>query len=142
MAKSYSIGALAREFAVTARTIRFYESEGLIAPLRVGQRRVFRPRDRVRLKLILRGKRLGFSLREIAQIIDLYDAPQGEAGQLHTLLARIAGRREELERKHQDILAALQHLDGVAAGCRERLAALKAPGADGDPAARTRGVKP
>ena len=124
MAKTYSISELAREFGVTPRTIRFYEAEGLIAPLRDGQRRIYRPRDRVRLKLILRGKRIGFSLKEIAEIIDLYDAAPGEAGQLRTLLERIAGRRADLEQKRQDIEAALAHLDGVAADCRARLAAL------------------
>ena len=124
MARHYSISDLAREFAVTPRTIRFYEDQGLIAPLREGQRRIYRPRDRVRLKLILRGKRLGFSLKEIAEIIDLYDAPQGEAKQLLTLLERIAERRADLEAKRADVEAALVHLDGVAAECRARLAAL------------------
>ncbi len=124
MPKTYSISELAREFEVTPRTIRFYEAEGLIAPLRDGQRRIYRPRDRVRLKLILRGKRIGFSLKEIAEIIDLYDAAPGEAGQLRTLLERIKGRRADLEQKRQDIEAALAHLDGVAADCRARLAAL------------------
>ena len=73
----YGIADLAREFDVTTRTLRFYEDEGLIAPARKGQRRIFSQRDRVRLKLILRGKRLGFSLGEIREIIDLYDAPPG-----------------------------------------------------------------
>ncbi len=124
MAKTYSISELAREFGVTPRTIRFYEAEGLIAPLRDGQRRIYRPRDRVRLKLILRGKRIGFSLKEIAEIIDLYDTAPGESGQLRTLLERIEGRRADLEQKRLDIEAALAHLDGVAADCRARLAAL------------------
>ena len=127
MSASYAISDLAREFQVTPRTIRFYEAEGLIAPLRDGQRRIYRPRDRVRLKLILRGKRLGFSLKEIAEIIDLYDAPPGEVGQLETLLGRIAARRADLEQKRRDIEAAIAHLDGVAAGCRSRLAALDGP---------------
>ena len=136
MAITYSISDLAREFAVTPRTIRFYEAEGLISPLRAGQRRIYRPRDRVRLKLILRGKRLGFSLKEIAEIIDLYDAPQGEAGQLETLLGRIAQRRAELEAKRQDIEAALAHLDDVAAQCRAQLDALGRDGTDERHAAR------
>ncbi len=130
MSKTYSISELAREFEVTPRTIRFYEAEGLIAPLRDGQRRIYRPRDRVRLKLILRGKRIGFSLKEIGEIIDLYDAAPGEAGQLRTLLERIEGRRADLEQKRQDIEAALAHLDGVAADCRARLAALASDGAE------------
>lgn len=128
MSKTYSISELAREFAVTPRTIRFYEAEGLIAPLRAGQRRVYRPRDRVRLKLVLRGKRLGFSLKEIAEIIDLYDAPPGEAGQLQVLIDRIAERRVELEEKRRDIEAALAHFDSVTAECRARLAALAGTG--------------
>ena len=128
MARSYSISELAREFGVTARTIRHYEAEGLIAPLRDGQRRIYRPRDRVRLKLILRGKRVGFSLKEIAEIIDLYDAPPGERGQLQTLLQRIEIKGADLEQKRQDIEAAIQHLEGVAQGCRQRLAELDAEG--------------
>ena len=95
---NYSIADLAREFAVTTRTIRFYEDEGLITPARKGQRRVFSPRDRVRLKLILRGKRLGFSLGEIREIIDLYDAAPGEAGQLRHFLGKIKERRATLEK--------------------------------------------
>ena len=138
MAKSYSISELAREFAVTPRTIRFYEAEGLIAPLRVGQRRVYRPRDRVRLKLILRGKRIGFSLKEVAEIIDLYDAAPGELGQLRTLLTRIAERCADLEQKRQDIEAALAHLDGVAAACRAQLVALGGAEAEG-PDPQTKG---
>ena len=134
MTRHYGISELAQEFAVTPRTIRFYEDQGLIAPLREGQRRIYRPRDRVRMKLILRGKRLGFSLKEIAEIIDLYGAPQGEAKQLRTLLQRIAARRADLEAKRADVEAALGHLDGVAAACRARLAAL-----DGGPGDRDAG---
>ena len=135
MPRHYSISELAQEFAVTPRTIRFYEDQGLISPLREGQRRIYRPRDRVRLKLVLRGKRLGFALKEIAEIIDLYDAPQGEAKQLHTLLERIAARRADLEAKRADVEAALAHLDGVAAECRARLSAL---GDDDDAETRKR----
>jgi len=124
MAKTYSISDLAREFDITPRALRHYEDEGLLTPLRVGQRRVYRPRDRVRLKLILRGRRLGFALPEIREIIGLYDTPAGEAGQLRTLLARVAERRADLEAKRRDIEAAIQHLDGVAAGCRAQLADL------------------
>lgn len=124
MSRLYGIGDLAREFAVTARTLRHYEDEGLLTPLRDGRKRLYRPRDRVRLKLILRGKRLGFSLRDIAEIIDLYDAPAGEAGQLDRLLSRIAARRGDLESKRRDIEAALAHLESVAADCERRLAAL------------------
>ncbi len=78
----FTIGELSKQFDVTTRTIRFYEDEGLLAPRRSGQNRIYTVRDRVRLKLILRGKRLGFSIREIKDMVDMYDAPQGEIGQL------------------------------------------------------------
>ena len=125
MAETYGIAELAREFGVTARTIRHYEDEGLIAPLRDGQRRVYRPRDRTRLRLILRGRRLGFALAEVREIVDLYDAAPGEAGQLELLLAKIAGRRAELEAKRADIEATLADLKTVAGNCRKRLKGLK-----------------
>lgn len=121
---SYSIADLAREFDVTTRTIRFYEDEGLIRPARKGQRRVFSPRDRVRLKLILRGKRLGFSLGEIREIIDLYDADPGEAGQLRYFLGKIKERRAALERQRADIAETLAELAQVETRCIEQLAGL------------------
>ncbi len=125
MAETYGIAELAREFGVTARTIRHYEDEGLIAPLRDGQRRVYRPRDRTRLRLILRGRRLGFALAEVREIVDLYDAAPGETGQLELLLAKIAGRRAELEAKRADIEAALSDLQTVSGNCRKRLREMK-----------------
>ena len=125
MAETYGIAELAREFGVTARTIRHYEDEGLIAPLRDGQRRVYRPRDRTRLRLILRGRRLGFALAEVREIVDLYDAAPGEAGQLELLLAKIVGRRAELEAKRADIEATLADLETVARNCRKRLKKMK-----------------
>ncbi|MFQ5775981.1 MAG: MerR family DNA-binding transcriptional regulator [Kiloniellaceae bacterium] len=131
MTRTYTIRELANEFGVTTRTIRFYEDEGLLAPLRDGRRRIYRPRDRTRLKLILRGRRLGFSLAEVKEIIDLYDAPPGEAGQLAFLLDRIAARRAGLEAKRRDIEASLRDLDAVAENCRKRLEHLKS---DGEPA--------
>ena len=138
MAKGYSIRALADEFGVTTRTIRFYEDQGMIAPLREGQRRIYRPRDRTRLMLILRGRRLGFSLAEIREIVDLYDAPSGEAGQLSLLLGRIAARRGELEAKRRDIAASLKDLDAVAEDCRKRLEQLDNDGAAPGGAGRAR----
>jgi len=123
--KSYGIRDLAAEFGVTTRTLRFYEDRGLLAPLRDGQRRVYGPRERTRLKLILRGRRLGFSLAEVQEIIDLYDAPEGEARQLALLIERIAARRAELDTKRRDIEASLKDLDGVAKECRKRLTELK-----------------
>ena len=121
----YGIGDLARESGATPRAIRFYEDHGLLRPLREGQRRIYRERDRTRLKLILRGKRLGFSLAEIAEILALYDEPRGEAKQLEFLLEKIAARRAELLAKRRDIEASLRDLDGVARNCRQRLQALK-----------------
>ncbi len=121
---SYSIADLAREFNVTTRTIRFYEDEGLISPARKGQRRVFSPRDHVRLKLILRGKRLGFSLGEIREIIDLYDADPGEEGQLRHFLGKIKERRAALEHQRADIAETLAELAEVEARCAEQLASL------------------
>ena len=127
MSTTYGIAELAREFGVTARTIRFYEAEGMLSPARAGQRRIYRPRDRTRLKLILRGRRLGFPLAEVAEIVDLYDAPVGEAGQLQYLLDKIAARRAELEAKREDIEASLSDLESVSADCRKRLGELKKP---------------
>ena len=118
------IADLAREFDVTTRTIRFYEAEGLIAPTRRGQHRIFSPRDRVRLRLILRGKRLGFSLGEIREIIDLYDRAPGEAGQLRFFLGKIRERRAELERQRTDIAETLAELAEVEARCLEQLGRL------------------
>ncbi len=128
MPETYGIAELAREFEVTPRTIRFYEAEGLLAPLRDGQRRVYRPRDRTRLRLILRGRRLGFPLAEVREIVELYDAAPGEAGQLAYLLDKIAVRQAELEAKRRDLEASLDDLDGVAATCRARLAELDKTG--------------
>ena len=124
MESSWSIGALAGELGVTTRTMRFYEAEGLIAPLRDGRRRIYGTRERARLKLILRGRRLGFRLAEIREIIDLYDAPLGEAWQLRHMLGRIAERRDELARKRTDIDHTLDDLAAVAAKCSARLSHL------------------
>jgi len=120
----YTISDLAKEFDVTTRTIRFYEDQNLISPLREGTRRLFRPRDRTRLKLILRGKRLGFTLAEISEIVDMYDAAPGEVGQLNLLISKIEGRRAQLQQQMQDIEATLSDLATVESRCQERLSAL------------------
>lgn len=119
--RTWTITELAEEYAVTLRTIRFYEDRGLISPERRGQQRVFHARDHVRLGLILRGKRLGFSLEEIATIVDMYDAEPGEAGQLRYLLEQIVVRRKELEQRRRDIEETLTELDAVERRCREDL---------------------
>ena len=121
---SSSISDLAREFGVTTRAIRFYEDEGLLRPGRSGRQRVYRTRDRVRLKLILRGKRLGFSLNEVGEIINMYDSNPGEAGQLRYFLEQIRQRRETLKQQHHDIDVTLQELDTIEAQCQDRLTAL------------------
>ena len=123
---TWTIGELAAEFDTTLRTIRFYEDQGLLRPERVGQARIFHPRDRVRLQLILRGKRLGFSLSDIAAILDMYDEQPGEAGQLRFLLADIGDRRAILQRKRQDLDEAMRELDDLERRCREDLRKLEA----------------
>ena len=121
----WSITELAAEFGITLRTIRFYEDHGLIAPERQGTRRIYHARDRVRLALVLRGRRLGFSLAEITTIVDMYDAAPGEVGQLRYLLEQIAARRVELEQRRRDIEQTLAELDDVERRCAEDLAALE-----------------
>ena len=124
MKEFYTISDLAKEFDVTTRTIRFYEDQNLISPLRKGTRRLFRARDRTRLKLILRGKRLGFTLAEILEIVDMYDAAPGEVGQLRLLISKIESRRAQLQQQMQDIEATLSDLSEVENRCRDRLSAL------------------
>ncbi|MCH9690801.1 MAG: MerR family DNA-binding transcriptional regulator [Gammaproteobacteria bacterium] len=111
----YSISELAREFDITTRTIRFYEDRGLLSPARRGQTRVYSPEDRVRLKLILRGKRLGLSLDESREIIDMYDPAGSNVEQLQALLKSIEAKRQQLQQQQQDILSMLDELDKAAA---------------------------
>ena len=101
--RTYGIGELARDFDVTTRTIRFYEEAGLLNPARDGQQRVYTDADRVKLKLILRGKRLGFSLSESRDIIEMYDPESGNARQLNALLSKIQERREQLTEQMREI---------------------------------------
>jgi DNA-binding transcriptional MerR regulator len=124
-AQTYSIAELAAEYDVTLRTIRFYEDRGLLTPERRGTVRVYHPRDRVRLGLILRGKRLGFSLDEIATIVDMYDAEPGEEGQLVFLLDQIGTRRDELEQRRRDIDETLLELAEVERRCQADLKSLR-----------------
>jgi DNA-binding transcriptional MerR regulator len=123
--QTWSIAELAAEYDVTLRTIRFYEDRGLLTPERRGTVRVYHPRDKVRLGLILRGKRLGFSLDEIATIVDMYDAEPGEAGQLEYLLNQIGSRRAELEQRRRDIDETLRELAEVERRCQTDLHALR-----------------
>ncbi len=120
-AVSYSISELAKEFEVTPRAIRFYEDQGLLSPGRKGRRRVYGERDRVRLRLVLRGKRLGFALSEVKEMFDLYATSPGEEGQLQYLLDRIQQRRVLLEQQQKDIEAVLGEMRGVEKRCQKAL---------------------
>ncbi len=121
MSETYGIGTLAREFDVTTRTIRFYEDKGLIAPARQGQRRVYSGRDRVRLRLIMRGKRLGFSLEEVREMIDLYDEDKTEVAQLKLFVKKIEERQVNLAQQRKDITATLDELEARKRNCLELL---------------------
>jgi len=124
MTDLYTISELAREFDITTRTIRFYEDEGLLQPRRNGRQRIYARRDYIRLKLILRGKRLGLSLSEISDIIELYDSDQGETGQLASFLDSIRERRTVLKQQRTDIDATLHELQRIERRCRNRLKTL------------------
>lgn len=121
---TFTITELAKEFGVTTRTIRFYEDKGLLKPARNGLTRVYTPRDRVRLKLVLRGKRIGFSLDEVREIMNMYDSAPGEIGQLEYMLEKLVERRAMLQRQQRDIELTLKELTEIEAQCRERLATM------------------
>lgn len=101
--QTYSISDLSRELDITTRAIRFYEEQGLLSPERRGLERIYTARDKVSLKLILRGKRIGFSLAECRELIELYDPTSGNLKQLNSMLAKIAERRAQLEQQMLDI---------------------------------------
>lgn len=117
MTDSYGIAELAREFDITTRTVRFYEDKGLLSPERDGQRRIYGPRDRVRLKLIMRGKRLGLSLDEIGELMDLYDADPSEVTQLTQFIDVIRARKSALEMQKQDIEDSLAEMLRIEKQC-------------------------
>lgn len=108
--RTWSIGDLAEEFKVTPRSIRFYEDQGLLAPRREGLTRIYNHRDRARLKLICRGKRLGFSLAEIKDFLDLYEVDDRQIEQMRFLLQRARDRKRSLERQLDDVSQALVEL--------------------------------
>jgi DNA-binding transcriptional MerR regulator len=122
MRNTFTITDLAREFGVTTRTIRHYEQQGLLSPSRHGVNRIFTARDRVRLKLALRGKRLGFSLGEIRELFDLYDLSKDERQQLEAFLDKLDRRKTLLEQQREDIEVMLREVDFFAAQCRKLLA--------------------
>jgi len=121
---SWTIAEMADDFEVTHRALRHYEHLGLLKPERVGVAsgtRRYRRRERTRLALILRGRRLGFPLEEIGTIIDMYDEQPGETGQLQYLLSQIGDRRADLQRRAADIRTSLQELDDLERRCRRDL---------------------
>lgn len=117
----FSISELAREFDVTPRAIRFYETEGLLSPRRDGQRRIYAPRDRTRLKLTLRGKRLGLTLSEIRELIDMYEPGRDERPQLERFLAVLEAHKRSLERQRADLEAQLGELRAFERRVRKQL---------------------
>ncbi len=119
----FTIGELAREFDVTPRTIRFYEDHGLLAPRREGQRRIYAQRDRTRLKLTLRGKRLGLSLAEIRELIDMYEPGRDERAQLQRFLAVLEAHKAGLLQQRTDIEAQLSELQAFEKKVRKQLKA-------------------
>jgi DNA-binding transcriptional MerR regulator len=125
MATTYTIAELAREFDITARAIRFYEDQGLLSPMREGQggrNRVYTARDRTRLKLTLRGKRLGLTLSEIKSIMDMYESPKDTVAQINRFLGVLAKQRETLEQQRADIEVALDEIAAHEEECRQLLA--------------------
>lgn len=134
MSATYKIADLAREFGVTTRTIRHYEDEGLLTPGREGLTRVFSARDRIRLKLALRGKRLGFSLQEIKELFDLYDLAHDERPQLERFLAKLEARKALLHQQREDIEVMLNEIEFFAVQCRRQLDQLAESPGSTDPA--------
>jgi DNA-binding transcriptional MerR regulator len=125
-AKSFTITELAAEFDVTPRAIRFYEDVGLLEPTRAGRNRVYSQRERTRLKLTLRGKRLGLSLQEIKQLVDMYDSPSDTAPQLEAFLLVLRNHRKQIELQLEDIRVTLEEIAQHEQRC-ERLLAASAP---------------
>jgi DNA-binding transcriptional MerR regulator len=120
-AKSYTITELAAEFDVTPRAIRFYEDVGLLEPTRSGRNRVYSQRERTRLKLTLRGKRLGLSLQEIKQLVEMYDSPSDTAPQLQAFLAVLRNHRSQIELQLEDIRVTLEEIAQHEARCQRLL---------------------
>jgi DNA-binding transcriptional MerR regulator len=121
---TYSIGELSKEFDITTRSIRFYEDQGLLNPARKGQTRIYNQRDKVRLKLILRGKRLGFSLAETGKLFELYDADKSSAKQLSSMMELISQKKNDLKQQLDDINAVLIELNDLEDNCQNILTKL------------------
>jgi DNA-binding transcriptional MerR regulator len=140
---TYGISDLAAEFDITPRAIRFYEDQGLLAPARQGrgQNRIYSQRDRTRLKLTLRGKRLGLALSEVRELVDMYESPRDEAAQLSKFLGILAAHRAQLLQQREDIEVMLTEIAAFEEGTRKRLAVgAPEPPASGSP--RKLGVQP
>ena len=128
---TFTIGDLAREFGVTLRALRFYEDKGLLSPKRQGLNRLYSRRDRARLKLVLLGKRLGFSLIEIREVLDLYDTRGGKLKQLRVALAKFDSQLELLKQQKQDVERAIEELTQVRDETTALLRAREADDKDG-----------
>ncbi len=135
--QTYTITELAREFGVTPRAIRFYEDQGLVSPQRAGSKRIYSKRDRTRLKLTLRGRRLGLSLAEIGELINMYDTDRDSAPQLVRLLGVLNTRRAALEQQREDIEAVLAEVVTYERQCRELLSLAGVADIDLPPETRT-----
>ena len=119
--KTYTISDLSKEFEVTPRALRLYEESGLLAPKREGNKRIYLERDKVRLRLLLRGKRLGCTLSEIKDIFDMYDSKSGEKGQILLLLEKMDDRRKKLKAQRQDVDMALEEIERIYLKVRKSL---------------------
>ncbi|MBV4396619.1 MerR family DNA-binding transcriptional regulator [Advenella alkanexedens] len=115
--RTWSISELAQEFNITPRTLRFYEDHGIINPRREGQKRIYTQKDKTRLKLALRGKRLGFQLADISSLIDMYDGPGSTAPQLKQYIAMLNRHKEQLESQKRDLEAILQEIHNQEEHC-------------------------
>jgi DNA-binding transcriptional MerR regulator len=121
---NYSISDLSKEFDITTRSIRFYEDQGLLSPTRKGQTRIYNQGDKVRLKLILRGKRLGFSLAETGRLFELYDVDKTSATQLNSIMTIISKKKDDLKQQLDDINAVLIELNDLEDNCKNILSSL------------------
>ncbi len=124
---TYTIGELAREFGLTTRAIRFYEDFGLLLPARAGRNRVYSARDRARLRLTLRGKRLGLRLAEVKELVDMYESRRDTGAQLRRFLAVLARQRAQLEQRLGDLQLTLEEVRAQEAAARKLLASRNPP---------------
>ena len=131
MKDTYTIGELAREFGITTRTIRFYEEKRFLEPTREGRNRVYSRKDRTHLRLLLRGRRLGWALDDIWEIINLYNSQGGEEAQLAAMLERLKDTRNLLDTQLEDIRSAKIELEEIEDNCRARFAAAMARRTEG-----------